>query len=159
MVSSIILILKGFLESIDSRFSLQVIKADPSWTYLQVMVPGPIDVAKVGELGRRLGEEAYMHHEFARLDGKLVAFDLPVVRYTSDARLYEVMDIYEKEGFPVSDPHTCVIEEGGMKNADYRHLAMKKRLDPLGLLNSGKSKTWARVKDLPAEEIDGLRAE
>jgi FAD/FMN-containing dehydrogenase len=137
--------------------TLQVIKADPSWTYLQVMVPAPIDVAKVGALGRRFGDELYMHHEFARLGGELVAFDLPVLRFTSEARLYEIMDLYEAEGFPVSDPHTYVIEEGGMKQADYRHLAMKKRLDPLGLLNSGKSKTWARVKDLTADEIDALQ--
>ena len=137
--------------------TLQVIKADPSWTYLQVMIPPPIDVAKVGALGHRLGDEVYMHHEFARLGGELVAFDLPVVRFTGDERLYEIVDIYEAEGFPVSDPHTCIIEDGGMKQADYRHLAMKKRLDPIGLLNSGKSKTWARVKDLPADEIEAMQ--
>ena len=100
-----------------------------------------------------------MHHEFARLNGELVAFDLPVVRYTTDARLYEIIDTYEEEGFPVADPHTCVIEEAGARSADYGHLATKRRLDPLGLLNPGKSKTWPRVKHRRPEDIEAMTAD
>jgi len=126
-------------------------------TYLQVRVPAPIDSGKVVALAAHFGNEVLMHHEFIRLGGELVAIDLPVVRYSSDERLYQIIRTYEEWGFPVSDPHTCIIEDGGMKRADYRHLATKKRFDPLGLLNSGKSREWARVKEMTPEEIEALQ--
>ena len=136
--------------------TLQVLKADRNVTYLQVTVPHPIDVDKVITLREILGPEVMMHHEFAKLAGRLVAYDLPVLRYRDKARLYEIIRIYEDNGFPVSDPHTYIIEDGGMKSADYRHLATKKRFDPLGLLNSGKSRSWQVVKDLAPEAIEAL---
>ena len=137
--------------------TLQVLNVDPSVTYLQVRVPAPIDVERVDAVRELLGREILMHHEFIRLDNELVAIDLPVVFYTTDERLYEIIRIYEEHGCPVSDPHTFIIEDGGMKNADYRHLAWKKRLDPLGLLNPGKSREWPRVKDLDPEAIEALQ--
>ena len=139
--------------------TLQVLNVDESVTYLQVSVPAPIDASRVDAVREVLGDEILMHHEFVRLDDKLVAIDLPVVFYTTDERLYEIIRIYEDHGCPVSDPHTFIIEDGGMKNADYRHLAWKKRLDPLGLLNPGKSKEWPRVKDMVPEAIEALQAD
>ena len=137
--------------------TLQVLNIDKSVTYLQVTVPPPIDAAGVEQLHRSFGDEVLMHHEFSRYQGALYAADLPVVRYTTDQRLYEIMDEYEQAGFPVANPHTFIVEEGGMKGADYLHLAWKKRLDPLGLLNPGKSKAWDAVKHMSAEEIEGLK--
>lgn len=136
--------------------TLQALKSDRSVTYLQILFPAPVNVDKVAELRAVLGDDVYMHHEFARMGGQVVSFDLPLVKYTTDARLYQIMGIYEAHGCPVSDPHSCIIEEGGMKKADYRHLAWKKRMDPLGLLNSPKSREWARVRDMPPEAIDAL---
>ena len=69
-------------------------------------------------------------------------------------RLDEINAIYEANGFSVYDAHTWRVEGGGLKNADYRHLAWKKRLDPKGLLNSAKSAAWESVKDMTAEEIE-----
>ncbi len=136
--------------------TLQVLKVDKSVTYLQVMVPAPIDADKVEALWHHFGDEVLMHHEFARLGNQLVGIDLPVVRYVDEKRLYEIIAIYEEHGFPVSDPHTCIIEEGGLKNTDYRHLATKKRFDPAGLLNSSKSRAWARVKHMTPAAIEAL---
>ena len=136
--------------------TLQVLNVDPTVTYLQVMVPAPIDASRVDAVREVLGNEILMHHEFVTLDDELVAFDLPVVFYTTDERLYEIVRIYEDHGCPVSDPHTFIIEDGGMKNADYRHLAWKKRLDPLGLLNPGKSREWSRVEDMDPRAIEAL---
>ena len=136
--------------------TLQVLNVDESVTYLQVRVPAPIDASRVDAVREVLGDEILMHHEFVRLDDELVGIDLPVIFYTTDERLYEIIRIYEEHGCPVSDPHTFIIEDGGMKNADYRHLAWKKRLDPRGLLNPGKSKEWPRVKDMDPEAIEAL---
>ena len=149
--------LPGVAEFSFNHTTLLVLKEDKSVTYLQVRVPSPIDSDKIAELSTRFGDEVLMHHEFIRLGGALVAIDLPVIRYSTDERLYEIIRTYEDWGFPVSDPHTCIIEDGGMKRADYRHLATKKRFDPLGLLNSGKSREWARVKSMTPEEIEALQ--
>lgn len=136
--------------------TLQVLKVDKRCTYLQVLVPAPLDPAKIDELQGVLGDDLYMHHEFSRLNGELVAFDIPIVLYQSDERLYEIVALYEAHGCPVSDPHTYIIEDGGMKRANYRHLALKKQLDPKGLLNSGKSREWAHVKGLTPDEIRAM---
>ena len=70
--------------------------------------------------------------------------------------LRAVLRGYEDHGCPVSDLHTFIIEDGGMKHADYRHLAWKKRLDPLGLLNLGKSREWSRVRHMDPQAIEAL---
>lgn len=136
--------------------TLQVLKVDKNCTYLQVLIPAPLDPARIDALQSALGDDSYMHHEFSRFNGELVAFDIPIVFYQSDERLYEIAGIYEAHGCPVSDAHSCIIEDGGMKRANYRHLALKKELDPKGLLNSGKSREWPRVKDMPPDAIRAL---
>ncbi|MDJ0776394.1 MAG: FAD-binding oxidoreductase [Gammaproteobacteria bacterium] len=136
--------------------TLQALKADKSVTYLQVGAPLPLDVENIKTLHELLHDEVLMHHEFSVRDDGLAAWDIPVIRYTTEARLYEIIDIFRQHGCAIADPHQNNVEGGGMKNANFKHLAWKKRLDPKDLLNSGKSLLWPRVKDLPAEQIENL---
>ena len=136
--------------------NLHALKADKSFTYLQVLFDAPLNLEVVETLYPILYDDVLMHHEFARLDGKILAFDVPAVRYTSKERLYELIDIYEAHGCPVADPHVNNVEGGGMKWKNYLHLAWKKRLDPKGLLNPGKSLEWERVKHLSVAEIEAM---
>ncbi|WP_305972102.1 MULTISPECIES: FAD-binding oxidoreductase [unclassified Mameliella] len=134
--------------------TLQVLKADRSATYQQYGVGDPSDAEAVARLGKEVGDDLWQHHEFARVDGRIVAFDLPIIWFTDEARLREIDDTYRAHGFSVADAHTYHVEGGGLKNADYRHLAWKKRMDPKGLLNPGKSRAWEMVRHLSADDIE-----
>ncbi|MCC6002285.1 MAG: FAD-binding oxidoreductase [Pararhodobacter sp.] len=136
--------------------TLQVLKSDRSATYQQIGVPDAADVGAIARVAADLGKDVWQHHEFARRGGEVVSFDLPIIWYHSDERLAEINAIYEAHGFPVYDAHAFHVEGGGLKNADYRHLAWKKRMDPKGLMNSGKSLAWPQVRDLPADEIERM---
>jgi FAD/FMN-containing dehydrogenase len=134
--------------------TLQVLKKDRSATYQQVGCPIPPDPQAIANLRPKLGNDVWMHHEFARVGGQIVTFDLPIIWFRNPERLAEINATYEANGFPIYDAHTWQVEGGGLKNADYTHLAWKKRMDPKGLLNSAKSAAWAAVKDLSPEDIE-----
>ncbi len=136
--------------------TLQVLKADRSATYQQIGVPDASDAQRIAAMAESLGDDVWPHHEFARVDGKIVAFDLPIIWFKDEARLREIDAMYEAGGFPVYDAHTYFVEGGGLKAVDYRHLAWKKRLDAKGLLNPGKSSAWEGVRHLEPDEIEAL---
>ena len=135
--------------------TLQVLKDDRSATYQQVGCPIPPDPQAIAALRPKLGDDVWMHHEFARVGDEIVTFDLPIIWYSTPDRLAEINATYEANGFPVYDAHTWNVEGGGLK-ADYTHLAWKKRMDPKGLLNSAKSRFWADVAHLSPDEIEAM---
>ncbi|MEO0531994.1 MAG: hypothetical protein AAF266_15685 [Planctomycetota bacterium] len=122
--------------------TLQALKVDKSVTYLQTLFPAPIDEAAIREVMEHFGDELLWHHEYVRFGGAMVAFAIQVVRYTSPERLRQIIAEIESRGLPVFDPHTYVIEDGGMKQVDPRHIAFKHIADPLGLMNPGKTRAW-----------------
>jgi hypothetical protein len=69
---------------------------------------------------------------------------LPLVRFSTEERLREIMRIHEEEGCAVFDPHVYTLEEGGWRRPEPLLLAFKREADPLGLLNPGKMIAWDR---------------
>ncbi|MCZ8259308.1 MAG: FAD-binding oxidoreductase [Beijerinckiaceae bacterium] len=122
--------------------TLRALRVDPAWTYLQVLYPFPNQVELVEKIHARFGDEVPCHLEFVRFDGKVTCFGLPLVRFTTEERLEEIMAIHEEMGAPIFNPHRYTLEEGGMKQTDETQLAFKREADPEGLLNPGKMIAW-----------------
>jgi FAD/FMN-containing dehydrogenase len=122
--------------------TLRALRVDPTITYLQVLYPYPMTVETAVKVHEHFGDEVVGHLEFVRFDGKVTAFGLPMVRFTSEERLEEIMRIHEDMGAPIFNPHRYTLEEGGMKQTDEVQLAFKREADPKGLLNPGKMIAW-----------------
>ncbi|HMB48323.1 MAG TPA: FAD-binding oxidoreductase [Afifellaceae bacterium] len=122
--------------------TLRALRVDPAITYLQVLYPYPNQIELVEKIHDRFGDEVPAHLEFVRFDGKVTCFGLPLVRFTSEERLEEIMAIHEDMGAPIFNPHRYTLEEGGMKQTDEVQLAFKREADPKGLLNPGKMIAW-----------------
>jgi FAD/FMN-containing dehydrogenase len=122
--------------------TLRALRVDPSITYLQVLYPFPNQLELVEKIHARFGDEVPAHLEFVRFDGKVTCFGVPLVRYTSEERLNEIVAIHEDMGAPIFNPHRYTLEEGGMKQTDEAQLAFKREADPQGLLNPGKMIAW-----------------
>jgi len=122
--------------------TLQALKHDRGITYLQTLFPPPDHLALVERMAATFGDEVPMHLEFVRHGGQVACFGLQLVRFTTEARLAEIIHIHEAAGAPVFNPHAFTLEEGGMKRIDPAQLAFKRETDPLGLLNPGKMLAW-----------------
>ena len=130
--------------------TLQALKVDKGWTYLQVAYPRPFDPALVTAQMARYGEEILWHHEMARMGGEVQIIALPLVRWRSRDRLYTIMEELERlDGCTTFDPHVVTIEDGGMKEIDAAQIAFKKRADPHGLMNPGKTRGWTADMAVP----------
>ena len=119
--------------------TLRGLKIDPTITYLQTQYP---DLAHVKWAIDTFGDELPMHIEMTRFDGRIVFSGLPIVRYTTEERLEEIIKLHEENGCLVFNPHRYTLEEGGMKRTDRGQLAFKKEADPKGILNPGKMIAW-----------------
>src|SRR6056297_3649296 len=122
--------------------TLRALKVDPSITYLQVRYGYPTHREKVAEIRRRFSPELLQHLEVLREGGKVMFAGLTLVKFTTEARLDEIVAYHEEIGAMVFNPHRYTLEEGGRQTVDDRQLRFKKEADPKGLLNPGKMIAW-----------------
>ncbi|MBO0347261.1 FAD-binding oxidoreductase [Roseibium sp. CAU 1637] len=118
--------------------TLHALKRDPAITYLQLRFPPDSNLEVMGRLAEHFGDEMLMHLEFQRRFGRATFSALPLVQFTSEARLREIMAETEALGAQVSDPHTYVLNNAGWKRVDAPQPEFKRQADPYSLLNPGK---------------------
>ena len=122
--------------------TLHAIKVDPSITYLQCLFPPGRNLELVEHMYRHFGDEVMLHLEFIRAGGKVTCSGLPLVRFTTEARLEEIIRYHEEHGVGIANPHTYILEDGGRKVINRDQLEFKRMVDPYGLLNPGKMRAW-----------------
>lgn len=125
--------------------TLHARSVDSSLTYLQTLFPDD-NLKLVEELYHHYGDEVMMHLEFVRAYGQMRAIGLQIVRYTTEERLNEIMAHHEASGAIIFNPHTYVLEDGGMKQVDRDQVNFKAMVDPYGLFNPGKMRGWLELK-------------
>jgi FAD/FMN-containing dehydrogenase len=123
--------------------TLWALKTDPAWTYLQCGFD-PLRVREqFRELKKQFGGEILFHIEFMKNGtGEVIPGAIPLVYYSTEERLNEMIDYCRAIGVFVANPHVNNVEGGGRYRADNVQLLAKQRYDPKGLLNPGKMITF-----------------
>lgn len=122
--------------------TLHARSVDPSLTYLQTLFPDDKNLKLVEHIYHHFADELMMHLEFFRVGGVARPAALQLVRYTTEARLNEIIAYHEAQGAFIFNPHTYILEDGGMKTINVEQLKFKEMVDPYGLLNPGKMRAW-----------------
>ncbi len=123
--------------------TLWALKSDPAYTYLQCGFD-PANVRdQMKRLRERFGHEILFHMEFMKNgSGLVIPGAIPLVYYTTEEKLNEMISFCREIGVFVANPHVNNVEGGGRYRADNVQLLAKMRYDPKGLLNPGKMITF-----------------
>ncbi|MEO1607697.1 MAG: FAD-binding protein, partial [Pseudomonadota bacterium] len=102
----------------------------------------PDHLEKVAQVRDTFGAEVLQHLEVLKEGGKVMFAGLPIVKFSTEERLDEIVRLHEEMGCMIFNPHRYTLEEGGRQTVDDRQLAFKREADPKGLLNPGKMIAW-----------------
>jgi FAD/FMN-containing dehydrogenase len=130
--------------------TLWAMKADEAYTYLQCGFHPATVREQLRYLKERFGQEILFHMEFMKNgEGQITPGAIPLVYYTSEDRLNEMIGFCRQIGVFVANPHVNNVEGGGRYRSDHVQLLAKQRYDPKGLLNPGKMITFEPVTVAP----------
>ena len=119
--------------------TLWAMKADSAYTYLQCGFSATECEEQFRLLRARYGQEILFHIEFMKNgNGQVIPGAIPVVRFTNEERLNDMIAYCRAIGVFVANPHVNYLEDGGRFRPDHIQLLAKQKYDPRGLLNPGK---------------------
>ena len=137
--------------------TLWVLKTHPTYTYLQAGFSENFR-EQFARLRERFPGEILFHlmwnagnpkTQSAEEDGRLRTGEnvgiggIPVVVFKTEERLREIIDYCAEIGVFIANPHVYTLEDGGRHPNIEQKRALKADVDPHGLLNPGKMRTYA----------------
>jgi FAD/FMN-containing dehydrogenase len=144
------------LEYCWNHTTLHALRGDKSLTYLQTTYEYGREREQLALVKRQAGGEVMNHIEFIRDEqGRMICSGLPLVRFTNENRLREIIAIHRECGVGIKDPHVYTLEDGTRHGAmSPAGLAAKRRFDPGGLLNPGKLRSHSSASSPKRNERD-----
>jgi hypothetical protein len=128
--------------------TLWAIKAEPNMTYLQCGFGEDFN-GNFKKLKNKYGDEFLIHIEMTLGNSKfktekpgVSVGGIPLIRYTTEERLNEIISYCESIGVTVANPHTYTMEGGGVHPDIEEKQALKDQVDPKGLMNPGKMASY-----------------
>ena len=132
--------------------TLWAMKADANFTYLQCGFNPEHVREQFALLKAKYGEEFLLHIEWMKNgEGVIVPGAIPVVRYSTESRLNEMIAYCREIGVFVTNPHVNNVEGGGRYREDNVQLLAKHTYDAKGLMNPGKMLSFVR-RDVREEQ-------
>jgi FAD/FMN-containing dehydrogenase len=134
---------RTLLEYTWNHTTLVALKVDRGLTYLQTGFDPARHVEQAKALEKALAGEVMTHLEFLRTkDGAFNCSGLQLVRFTTEARLDEIMRVFRDHGVAINNPHVYILEDGKQGALNPAVVELRRRFDPQGLLNPGKMRSW-----------------
>jgi FAD/FMN-containing dehydrogenase len=134
--------------------TLWAMKADPAYTYLQCGFSAHECREQFRLLRERYGTEILFHIEFMKNgEGIVIPGAIPVVRFTTEERLNDMIAYCRSIGVFVANPHVNYLEDAGRFRADNIQLRAKEKYDPRGLLNPGKMISFHKQRGARDNEV------
>ncbi len=132
--------------------TLWAMKANPEYTYLQCGFDTDHAREQFAKLKAKYGDDCLLHIEWSKSgEGVIIPGAIPVVKYTTEARLNEMIDYCREIGVGVANPHINNVEGGGRYRADNVQLLAKYKYDAKGLMNPGKMVSFVpKVEEVTA---------
>jgi FAD/FMN-containing dehydrogenase len=147
---------RTILETTWNHTTLHALKVDKNLTYIQTGFVAGEHLQQAKALHALLNDEVMLHLEFIRTkEGAMTCSGLQMVRYSTEARLNEIMQIHRDHGVYIANPHVFMVEDGKQGQINPDVVATKMRFDPQGLLNPGKLRGWEVRESIMADVAAG----
>jgi len=136
--------------------TLHALKVDKGLTYIQSGFDPSRHVQQAKALRQKLGDEVLVHLEFIRTkEGAMNCSGLQLIRFSTEQRLNEIMQIHRDHGVYIANPHVFIVEDGKQGQVNPDVVATKMKFDPAGLLNPGKLRGWDQREAIMADAASG----
>ena len=128
------------LEYCWNHTTLHALRQNSNITNLEAFYTYGQEREQLENISRAAGAEVLDHIEFIRdMLGRVICVGLPLIRFTTEARLDELIALHRAHGIQISSPHIYTLEDGKHGGAlAPAILASMRAFDPHGLLNPGK---------------------